>query len=91
MTHKKLLAVLTTASLLLFSASSNADDWSFEFEPYILATTIEGDAGIGRVTGAEVNVDLSDILEVLDMAFMGHFEAHHSNGWAWRWTMALWT
>ncbi len=81
MTHKRLLAVLTMGSLLLFSASSNADDWSFEFEPYILATTIEGDAGIGRVTGAEVNVDLSDILEVLDMAFMGHFEAHHSNGW----------
>ena len=80
MTRKKLLAVLTTGWLLLFSASSNADGWSFEFEPYILATTIKGDTGIGRVTGVEVDVDLSDILEVLDMAFMGHFEAHHTNG-----------
>jgi len=81
MTHKRLLAILSTGSLLFFSANSNAEDWSFEFEPYILATTIEGDAGIGRVTGVPVDVDLSDILEVLDMAFMGHFEAHHSNGW----------
>ncbi len=81
MTHKRLLAVLTTGSLLLFSANSSAEDWSFEFEPYILASTIEGDTSIGRATGVEVNVDLSDILEVLDMAFMGHFEAHHNNGW----------
>jgi hypothetical protein len=81
MVHKRLLAVLATGPLLFFSANSSAQDWSFEFEPYILASTIEGDAGIGRVTGVEVDVDLSDILEVLDMAFMGHFEVHHNSGW----------
>lgn len=80
MTHKRLLAGLTTGLLLLFSAHSSAEDWSFEFEPYIFASTIEGDTGVGRAIGVEVDVDLSDILEVLDMAFMGHFEAHHTNG-----------
>ena len=31
--------------------------------------------------GVDVDVDMTDILEVLEMAFMGHFEAHHGNGW----------
>ncbi len=81
MAHKRLIAVLTMGTLLLSSANSNAQDWSFEFEPYFLASTIQGDTGIGRVTGVEVDVDLSDILEVLDIGFMGHFEAHHNSGW----------
>ena len=67
--------------LLVLSAESRAQDWSFQFEPYMLASTIEGDAGLGRVTGAEVDVDFSDILEVLDIGAMLHFEAIHSSGW----------
>jgi hypothetical protein len=72
---------LATLALLAMPAAVIADDWSYEFEPYALASSIEGDAGIGRATGVPVDVDMSDILEVLDIAFMGHFEAHHSNGW----------
>ena len=74
-------AFISTIALLLLSASANAEDWSFQFEPYALASSIEGDASVGRATGVDVDVDMSDILEVLEMAFMGHFEAHHSNGW----------
>lgn len=55
--------------------------WSFELEPYLMITNIEGDTSMGRVTGVPVSVDFGDILENLDMAFMGHFEAHHQSGW----------
>jgi hypothetical protein len=74
-----ILPLLLVLSLL--PAQSRAQDWSFAFEPYVLATSIEGDAGVGRATGIDVDVDMSDILETLEMAFMGHFEAHHTNGW----------
>ena len=74
-------AVISTAVLLMLSVTANGQSWSYSFEPYILASSIEGDAGIGRAVGGDVSVDMSDILEVLDIGFMGHFEAHHSNGW----------
>jgi len=67
--------------LLLLAHQANAQDWSYEFEVYALASSIEGDAGMGRATGVEVDVDMSDILEVLDIGAMAHFEAHNSNGW----------
>jgi len=55
--------------------------WSFELEPYLMITSIDGDTSIGRFTGIPVVVDFSTILDNLDMAFMGHFEAHHQSGW----------
>ena len=55
--------------------------WSFELEPYLMITNIEGDAKIGRTGSQEVNVDFGKILDNLEMAFMGHFEAHHQSGW----------
>ena len=82
MTSKRLLVALAAGALALCPAArSSAQQWAFQFEPYALASTIEGDAGVGRATGVEVNVGLSEILEVLELAFMGHFEAHHDNGW----------
>lgn len=78
----KLSCVLSSALVLLaVSTSADAQDWTYSLEPYVLASSIEGDASIGRATGVEVDVDMSDILEVLDIGFMGHFEAHHRNGW----------
>lgn len=78
--NKVILAVLTTF-LAINSNSSAASDWSFEIEPYVLASSIEGDAGIGRVNGIPVDVGFDDILENLDVGAMLHFEAHHNNGW----------
>ena len=66
---------------MLQPVQSGAQEWTFEFEPYVLASSIDGSASVGRATGVDVDVDMSDILETLEMAFMGHFEAHHSNGW----------
>lgn len=72
--------IVSCFSLLLCSTAS-AQDWTFEIEPYALGANIEGDASIGRVSGAPVDVDFDAILENLDMAAMIHFEAHHQNGW----------
>jgi hypothetical protein len=75
---------LTTALAItcsFFSSTLFGDDWTFEIEPYVQFTSIKGDASVGRVTGADVDVDFSDILETLDIAAMGHFEAHHRTGW----------
>jgi len=73
--------LISSTALLLISASAAAEDWSFQLEPYVLASSIDGDASVGRATGVEVGVDMSDILEVLDLAAMVHFEAHNDNGW----------
>jgi hypothetical protein len=74
---------VTIIAVLAFSTPSQgiAADWNFELEPYLMATTISGDASVGRVTGVDVDVDLSDILETLELAGMLHFEAHSDNGW----------
>jgi len=73
--------IVKTCLILVLSSDAYAQDWSYEFEVYALASSIEGDAGIGRATGVAVDVDMSDILEVLDVGAMAHFEAHNSNGW----------
>lgn len=66
---------------VFFSVGASANDWSFQLEPYMQATQIEGDASIGRAVGTPVDVDFSTILDNLDMAAMLHFEAHHNSGW----------
>lgn len=66
---------------LICSSNALADDWSFQLEPYALATTIEGDAGIGVVDSPDIKVDFDTILENLEMAGMLHFEAHHTSDW----------
>jgi hypothetical protein len=77
---------ISAAAMLLllavsFPSRGISADWTFEIEPYAMATTISGDASVGRVTGVEVDVDMSDILETLELAGMLHFEAHADNGW----------
>jgi hypothetical protein len=68
-------------SILITLPAQAAEDWNFVIEPYLLISSIDGDAGVGRVTGAEVAVDFDDIMEDLEAGFMIVFEAHHSSGW----------
>lgn len=77
---KKNLLIITSLMVSL-SHSVKASDWSFELEPYLMGTSIAGDANIGRITGAPIDVDFKTILDNLDMAAMLHFEAHHKSGW----------
>lgn len=77
----KYTAIVIAAILMISSPKSQAQDWTFSIEPYLLAANIEGDAGMGRINGAPVDVPFSQILETLDMGAMLHFEAHSANGW----------
>lgn len=73
-------AVLAVAMATCTPAALAAEDWAFEIEPYVLVTSIDGDASLGRIQGATVDVAFDDILENLDMAAMVHFEGHHRSG-----------
>ena len=80
-TNKILVSALAAGTLALAANPANADAWSFQIEPYLLGVMIDGDAGIGRATGVDVGVDFGDILDNLDLGFMGHFEARHESTW----------
>lgn len=58
-----------------------AENWDLMIEPYLIATSIEGDSAVGRVGEVDVDVDFGTILENLDAAVMGHAEAVHASGW----------
>jgi hypothetical protein len=73
--------VLALCALSSLSFNSVADEWSFQLEPYVMVTNIEGNASLGRIDGVDVNVDFDTILNNLDSAAMLHFEAHHDSGW----------
>jgi hypothetical protein len=83
---RKTFLVLSLFILVVMSAgqtpaAGKSDGWSFEIEPFILASSIEGEASIGRITGVDVDVDFSDILDALDIGAMIHFEAVRANKW----------
>jgi len=78
---RTLTAMVALGSLGLQSGVAAADGWQFEVEPYAMYTSITGDASVGRVTGAEVDVNMETILDNLDLGAMLHFEAHHESGW----------
>jgi hypothetical protein len=60
--------------------SARADDWEFVVAPYGQLPTISGDASLGRVEDAEVDVSIGDILDKLELAGMLQVEAHHRSG-----------
>ncbi len=78
---KILIKVLAMCTLSSVATSSNAKQWSFELEPYLMATSIDGDGSVGRINSVPVDVDFDTILNNLDSAAMLHFEAMHQSGW----------
>lgn len=84
--HKQFITCLGTAALFLATGAiaesdQQSKDWAFTVEPYGLITSIEGDTSLGRITGVDLDVDFSTILENLDLAAMVHFEAIKNNQW----------
>jgi len=70
--------------LLVFSMQGitlAADKWEFIIAPYLLAPNIDGNASIGRVEGADVDVGTDDIINNLDLGGMIQLEAHHASGY----------
>lgn len=50
------------------------DRWEFELTPYVWLAGLSGDVTV-RNREADVDLDFGDLLDVLDMAVTGHFEA----------------
>jgi hypothetical protein len=61
--------VLATSAILA-APDSQAEGWKHEFAPYLWGAAMEGEAGIGPVA-ADVDISFGDILENLEMGFMG--------------------
>lgn len=68
---------ITAVALLLSAHAALADDWKFIAAPYGLLAGVEGNSSVGRVNEAPVEADFGDILENLDIGFLGQFEALH--------------
>jgi hypothetical protein len=65
-----------------FSGNDSDDgNWQVMIEPYILFSSINGDAKIGRTSGIDVDVDFDDILETLEIGYMGHLEIFYKDNW----------
>ena len=84
--NSQILLMISLLWMACGSAFAQTDDgadrsWEFVLEPYLLATSIEGETSLGRISGVPVDVSFSDILDNLDMAGMLNFEAQHKNGW----------
>jgi Autotransporter beta-domain len=57
---------------LLAAAPLHAEEWKHELAPYLWGSAMEGTTGIGGVT-ADVDVSFGDILDNLEMGFMGMY------------------
>jgi hypothetical protein len=66
--HQTVLAGLA----LLAAAPLHAEEWKHELAPYVWGSAMEGTTGIGGVT-ADVDLSFSDILDNLEMGFMGMY------------------
>ena len=66
--HQTLLAGLA----MLAATPLHADEWKHELAPYLWGSAMEGTTGIGGVT-ADVDASFGDILDNLEMGFMGMY------------------
>lgn len=62
------------------SLSIAGDNWDFIIAPYALVPSIDGDASIGRLEGADLDIGPKNIVENLDLGGMIQVEAHHVSG-----------
>jgi hypothetical protein len=77
--NKLLLTGTLLASMMMPSSAFAEEPWT-EFRFYLFATEITGDAQLGNVS-ADVDVTFSEILDNLDMGFMGMVE-HRRGEWS---------
>lgn len=86
---KKILALITGMVLLLLCSSGTAsakeadDAWQFELTAYGWFSGIDGGLQypVSAGSGGDISVDASDILENMEMIFMGGFSAQ-KNRWS---------
>ena len=76
---KKLFLLAALLGCMMVTPTHAQENWT-EIGLYGFMTAIEGDVEIGNVT-TEVDVSFSDILDNLDLGFMGYAE-HRRGKWA---------
>lgn len=62
------------AAALLAAMPLQAGEWRHEVAPYLWGAALDGTSGVGNVT-ADVDVSFGDVLDNLEMAFMGMYRA----------------
>ncbi|MFM1848038.1 MAG: hypothetical protein RL417_1512 [Pseudomonadota bacterium] len=77
----KKLSVTFLLIALLAPSGLVAQDWSYVVAPYGLLPSISGDAAVGRIDDAEVELDAGDVLESLEFGAMLQVEARHKSGY----------
>jgi len=82
---RRRISLVGTLLLWLVAITSHttvrAEDWTFVVAPYLLVPSISGDASLGRIDGADVDISGSDILQSLELGAMIQSEARHSSGY----------
>lgn len=76
--NKLIIAIATIVSLMPVSAY--AEEPTTELGIYLFASEVSGDVGIRNVT-IDVDASFSEILDSLDLGFMGYFE-HRRDKWS---------
>ena len=68
------LGVMLTLAAAAPAAAQQAG-WQYEFTPYLWGAAMKGDVQIGNLPQMNVDMKFTDILDILDFALMGAFEA----------------
>jgi len=86
MKSRSLLALLAAAFAILVApqaaAQSGSNEWQFAIAPYLWAAGMDGTMTIAAFE-QDIDVPFSDIIENLDLAFMGHFDMRNE-----RWVLS---
>jgi len=67
--------VLLLASRAALAEDTAGDSWHFLVAPYLWAASLDGETGV-KGTTSNLHWSFADIVEHLQMGFMGQFEAH---------------
>lgn len=74
-----LVGAVTVAGIVL-STPARAEDWKYSFAPYFWAADISLDHKINGDPVLAADVDFSDLLDKLELAFLGHLEMSTDKG-----------
>ncbi|WP_162798106.1 hypothetical protein SuNHUV7_23880 (plasmid) [Pseudoseohaeicola sp. NH-UV-7] len=58
-------------------STMSGSDWTFTAAPYVWGTGLDGDIGLFGFPAQDVDISFGDVLDNLDMAFMGVFTARN--------------
>jgi hypothetical protein len=69
------LVAVAAAAILATACEASADEWECDLGLYAWLAGIDGDIGMGRVSGVPVNASFSDLASYLDFSAAAYFEA----------------